>query len=871
MQYIHSYAHQNRQIRKKQDDVEIVPKKTKKEKIGSSKSKKTKSDDKTEVVKQDEPVVRVVRKKEPVVKQKPTIRIIRREDVQKKKEEEEKIQEEVAVVETQVPVVEVKQPETKVDQPVATAKEEPAEVKPVTTDEKPVEQAVTESEPVSQVKPKKPTKGKVFIKPPKPMMPVQAVGKAMGMEPEKPPVEDVKLENLDKILTGKTYRPGEEKKEESTEKAAPSFRDKQFSASGQRLDGFQRSGGKRKKKTSRKEKKAAQKAREKQLESQRDEEFRVEEEREMAEDKVIKFEEAVTVKELCDMLRVNRTDIIKKIMNFGIMNVSQKLDIDVATLIAEEYGFTVKTKRLEEEDDAVYTMEEDNPENLEERPPIVTVMGHVDHGKTSLLDCIRKTNVVSGESGGITQHIGAYQVLLESGKKITFLDTPGHEAFTAMRAHGAAITDIAVLVVAADDGVQPTTIEAIDHAIAAEIPIIVAINKIDRPEANIDKVKQDLAEHGLTPEDWGGDTICVEVSAIKNINISGLLDMIMIVSEMKEYKSDHKRPAVGVIIEAKLDKGKGPVATVLVQTGTIKIADPVVIGNVSGKIRTLTNDKGKRIKSAGPSSPVEIVGISSIPEVGQQVYVVKSEKAARSLAEKYDAQLKSKQVASKRISLNQLFDVIARGEIKDLNVILKGDVTGSVTALKEALERLSTDKVRVSVVHCGVGQISENDVMLASASNALIVGFHVRPSSIAEKLAQAEGIEIRNYRIIYDCINDIKLAMDGLLDPTYKEIVIGRVKVRETFKIPKIGVIAGAMVTEGKVIRSKTVRLVRDGVEIFEGKISSLKRFKDDANEVREGFECGIGIENYNDIKVGDEIEVCDLELIKIKAGEASA
>ena len=878
-------------IKNKQEDVEVKPKKKAKKKPKPATVVITGDDEK---LKQDTPKGEEKgekQKKDKPERQKPVIRIIRREEIDKKKEKEDKkVEDTPAEVEkTSLSQEPEKLPEVQ-EKTESVATPQPSEepiAKPVTTAEMTTTKSeeskkkiapttnapTTKSENIAgegteKKEPEDKKEKKIFIKPPQPIKPIKPIGKAQGMDSKKPAAKDFSMEELEKQLLGKTYKPSEEKKEERALPVAPaagfSGKTGRYSASGTRLDGREfREGGRKKKKTSRKEKKAAQKAKQRQLELKMEEERKLREEEEMRTGKVVKFEEAVTVKELCDMLKVDRVDIVKKIMDLGIMNISQKLDIDVATMIAEEYGFTVKTKEVsEEEEEILFEIEEDNPEFVVERPAIVTVMGHVDHGKTSLLDAIRRTNVVAGESGGITQHIGAYQVTLDSGKKITFLDTPGHEAFTAMRAHGAAVTVIAVLVVAADDGVQPQTIEAIDHAIAAEVPIIVAINKIDKPEANVDNVKQELAQHGLTPEDWGGDTICVEVSAAKKINIDGLLEMIMLVSEMKELTADPKRRAVGVIIEAKLDKGRGPVATVLIQTGTLRIADPFVVGSVYGKVRSLVNDKGQRIKEAGPSVPVEIVGISDIPKVGEKLYVVKSEKIARVVSEKHEAQLRSKQMASKKISLSHLFDVIAEGEIKDLFVVVKGDVIGSVMALRDSIEKLSNDKVKVSVVHSGVGQITENDVMLASASNAIIIGFHVRPSSAAEKLAQNENVEIRCYKIIYDCLNDIEMAMKGMLEPTYEEIVMGRVEVRETFKIPKIGVIAGCFVVEGKVQRNKIVRLIRDGVEVYEGKISSLKRFKDDVSEVLKGFECGIGIDNYNDIKVGDLIEVVDMKLV---------
>ncbi|MDD2497083.1 MAG: translation initiation factor IF-2, partial [Desulfitobacteriaceae bacterium] len=502
-------------------------------------------------------------------------------------------------------------------------------------------------------------------------------------------------------------------------------------------------------------------------------------------------------------------------------------------------------------------------QDMVERPPVVTVMGHVDHGKTSLLDAIRKANVIATEAGGITQHIGAYQVEINN-KKITFLDTPGHEAFTAMRARGAQVTDIAILVVAADDGVMPQTVEAINHAKAAEVPIIVAINKIDKPNANPERVKQELTEHGVVAEEWGGDTIMVPVSAKTHEGIPQILEMALLVSEVGELKANPDRLARGTVVEAELDKGRGPVATVLVQKGTLHIGDNVVAGTTFGKVRAMIDDKGRRIKSALPSTPVEVLGFSEVPPAGEIFVAIEDEKDARYIAGKYQIKKREEEMGKTvRVSLDDLFKQISEGEVKELNIIVKADVQGSIEALSQSLNKLSTNEVRVNIIHGGVGTITESDVMLASASNAIIIGFNVRPDTNTRKAIEAEKIDLRLYRVIYDAIDDVKGAMTGLLDPTFKEVVIGRAEVRTTFKVPKVGTIAGSYVTEGKITRNAGVRVIRDGIVIHEGKISSLKRFKDDVKEVVSGYECGIGVENFNDLKDNDVIEAFIMEETK--------
>lgn len=580
------------------------------------------------------------------------------------------------------------------------------------------------------------------------------------------------------------------------------------------------------------------------------------------------FTEKTIVKDLAEEIDVNPNELIMKLMNLGVMAaVNQEIDFETVEIIAEEYGFKavmeVEQEDEEEEEEDILDQIVDNPEDLVKRAPIVTVMGHVDHGKTSLLDAIRKTKVTAGEAGGITQHIGASEVEI-NGEKIVFLDTPGHEAFTTLRARGAEITDIAILVVAADDGVMPQTIEAINHAKAAEVPLIVAVNKIDKPNANPDRVKQELAEHGVLIEEWGGDVVSVAVSALNNEGIDHLLEMIVLVSEMQELKANPNRPAIGTIIESELNKGRGPVATVIVQTGTLSVGDSIVAGHTHGRIRAMINDKGKRVKKIGPSAAVEIQGLSDVPEAGDRFQIVKDDKTARKIAEKRQQKIREKNLKSnQRVSLEDLFEQIQEGKVKDLNVIVKADAQGSVEALKQSLLKLSNEEVRVNVIHGAVGTVTESDILLASASNAIIIGFNVRPSSSVTNMAERESIELKTYRIIYEAIEDIEAAMKGMLDPEYKEVVLGQIEVRATFKVPNVGVIAGGYVLEGKVTRNSSVRLVRDGIVIHDGKISSLKRFKDDVREVLTGYECGIGIENYNDIKEGDIIESYVIEEIK--------
>ncbi len=572
--------------------------------------------------------------------------------------------------------------------------------------------------------------------------------------------------------------------------------------------------------------------------------------------KVVKIQEGCTIKEFAEVMGQKVGDVIKKLMVMGIMATqNQALDTDAAMLLADEYGVKAEIASIEHAED-VLEEKADESEVKVARPPVVTIMGHVDHGKTSLLDAIRETNVVSREAGGITQHIGAYQVSLK-GRDITFLDTPGHAAFTAMRARGAQVTDIVILVVAADDGVMPQTREAINHAKAANVPIIVAINKIDKPDAKADKVRQELSEFELISEEWGGQTIFCEVSAKKKIGLEHLLEMVLIQADVLELKANPDKMARGTIIESKLDRGRGPVATVLVQSGTLKAGDIFVTGVQSGRVRGLINDKGERVDQAGPSVPVEVIGFSGVPLAGERFVVLEEERKARQIAELRQAKQRTTEMASmKKVTLEDLHTQIQDGMVKELNIVLKADVQGSEGAIVDSLEKLSTAAVKLKVIHSSVGAITETDVMLAAASNAIIIGFSVRPEPKATELAQREGVDVRLYNIIYNAIDDIKAAMEGLLEPTLKERVLGRAQVRETFHVSKIGTIAGSYVLDGSITRqSDGVRVLRDNVLVFEGKLGSLKRFKDDAREVQAGYECGIGVENFNDIKVGDVIE----------------
>ena len=578
----------------------------------------------------------------------------------------------------------------------------------------------------------------------------------------------------------------------------------------------------------------------------------------------IEIPDSISVKDLAAEMKKTTAEVIKKLFGYGIMaTINQDLDFDTAFLVAGEFGITAKKKETVTDEDILFDDSEDKEEDLEVRPPVVVVMGHVDHGKTSLLDTIRKTNVIGGEAGGITQAIGAYKVKV-NGREITFLDTPGHEAFTAMRARGAQITDIAILVVAANDGIMPQTVEAINHAKSAGIPIIVAINKIDLPDANVDKVKQELMNYELVPEEWGGDTICVPISAKNNINIDQLLEMVLLEADVLELKANPNKQAKGVVIEARLDKGKGAIATMLVQRGKLDVGDTIIVGSSIGRIRAMTNENGKKVKSAGPSTPVEIMGLTEVPEAGDTFYEVKDEKTAKHLIEKRKREAREKAFgAATKVTLDNLFEQMEEGNLKVLNLIVKADVQGSVEAVKQSMEKLQNEEVKVKVIHAAPGAVNESDVTLAKVSNAIIIAFNVRPIPAAKEMAEKEEVQIKQYSVIYQAIEEVEAAMKGMLAPKYEEKVIGNAEVRQTFRISNVGTIAGAYVLSGKVERNAGVRVVRDNVVIHEGKLATLKRFKDDAKEVTKGFECGMQIENYNDIKEGDIIEVYIMEEIK--------
>jgi translation initiation factor IF-2 len=589
---------------------------------------------------------------------------------------------------------------------------------------------------------------------------------------------------------------------------------------------------------------------------------------EAIDDEVVVIKSTITVKDLADTLKRPSVEVIKQLIFIGVMaGMNQEIDFATAEKVIEKYGALAVLKEDEEGKIADDEEVEDNDVEVDtdKKPAVVTVMGHVDHGKTSLLDCIRKSKVTETEAGGITQHIGAYTVNI-NGEKITFLDTPGHEAFTAMRSRGAQITDIVILVVAADDGIMPQTEEAINHCKAAKVPMIVAINKMDRPGANVDKVKQELTEHGLVSEDWGGDTICVPVSAHTKEGIDTLLEMVLITAEMLELKANAGRSAKGTVIEAKLDKGRGPLATLLVQNGTLNTGDSIIVGSTYGRIRAMFDDKGNKINTAGPSIPVEILGLSEVPAAGDRFNVVKDEKTARNMAEARKSKLREEHFeSSNRVSMENLYSQIQEGSVKELGVIVKADVAGSVEAVRQSLEKLSTENVKVRVIHSGVGAITETDVVLAAASNAIIIGFNVRPDNNAVTIGEKEKVEIKTYRIIYDALDDIKAAMVGMLDPVYKEVVLGRVEIRQIYKVSNVGTIAGSYVLNGKITRSSSIRVLRNGIVITESTLASLKRFKDDAKEVAAGYECGLSVEKFNDIKEGDILEAFIMEEVKPK------
>jgi translation initiation factor IF-2 len=578
--------------------------------------------------------------------------------------------------------------------------------------------------------------------------------------------------------------------------------------------------------------------------------------------RIIRIAEVISVGDLAKRMGVKSGDLIRKLMDVGVMaTINQVIDADVASLVANEFGYEVEKISLERTE--MLERKEDLPEQLKPRPPVVTVMGHVDHGKTLLLDAIRQTNVVEGEAGGITQHIGAYDVQLENGE-VVFIDTPGHEAFTAMRARGAQVTDIVVLVVAADDGVMPQTKEAIDHARAAKVPIVVAINKIDKPGANPEKVKKALSELGLVPEQWGGNTLFAEVSAKQKTGIKELLELLLLQAEVLELKANPDKPARGTVIEARLDKGRGPVATVLVQEGALKTGDVFLAGSHYGRVRAMYNERGERMESVGPSVPVEVLGFTDMPEAGETFIVGPEERMARQISLYRQEKVREKELSKlSKVSLEELYDQIKKGEVKELNVIVKGDAQGSIEAIKEAMRKLSTDTVKVNIIHDAVGGITETDVNLASASNAVIIGFNVRATSQAQSLAEEENVDIRAYSVIYDATTDIKKALEGLLEPTYREHILGRAQVLQLFNVRKVGMVAGSLVIDGKVVRGSHARLLRDNVVIYSGRIASLRRFKDDMKDCTQGLECGIWIENFNDAKPGDIIESYEIEEVR--------
>ncbi len=589
--------------------------------------------------------------------------------------------------------------------------------------------------------------------------------------------------------------------------------------------------------------------------------------------RVIRISNMVPVGELAKQMGVKAGEVLRKLMDLGVMaTITQQLDLDTASLVAQEFEYAIENVAYDAESaiEMEHGADEGQEPARESRPPVVTIMGHVDHGKTSLLDSIRSTNVTEGEAGGITQHIGAYSVNVDA-RRITFVDTPGHEAFTAMRARGARVTDIVVLVVAADDGVMPQTVEAIAHARAANVPIIVAVNKIDKGDANLDRVKRGLADHGLAAEDWGGDTAIVPVSAKTKQGIADLLEIILLQADVLELKANPAKLARGVIIEAKLERGRGPVATVLVQEGTLHAGDPFVCGTQYGRVRAMMDEKGQKLEEAGPSMPVEILGLAGVPEAGDVFSAVGDEATARQVASaRLDKKRQAQLSTTSKVSLEELYDKIKSGEAKELRVILKADVQGSVEALQKALGLLSNDEVKLNVLHASVGGVSESDVLLASASKAIIIGFNIRPESKATELAEREGVDIRLYTIIYEALNEMRSALEGLLTPTIREKVVGRAEVRRPFPIPGVGTIAGSQVTEGKITRASRVRLVRDSVPVFEGKIASLRRFKEDVREVTSGLECGIGLENFNDVKAGDVIEAFEVEEVARRLTPAS-
>ena len=656
---------------------------------------------------------------------------------------------------------------------------------------------------------------------------------------EEKPIEEVIAETLGKEIREK---PKEERKPKP-EKKARKRTVREFKREEQRTKETQVAEKEQKKIQKKKEEKKKQEKKEEDI-------------------KIVQIPEVITVRELSELLDVPANKVIAELMKRGVLaTINQRIPPEVAVEVAETFGFLAEVKEEKEEEPLIEEVE-DRPEDLKPRPPVVVVMGHVDHGKTTLLDTIRKTNVAEREKGGITQHIGA-SVVEVNGRKITFLDTPGHEAFTSLRARGAQITDIAVLVVAADDGVMPQTIEAINHAKAFNVPIIVAVNKIDKPEADPMKVRRELSEQGLVPEEWGGDTIFVDVSAKTGQNVDQLLEMILLLADILELKANPNKRAKGVIVETKLDRKRGPVATVIVQEGTLKVGDVFVAGTTFGRVRAMFDDKGRQVKEAGPSMPVEVLGFEELPTAGDTLVVVENEKKAREIAEKMKEKKEKEEKTAQSLKLEDIYKKIEAGETKELKLIVKADTMGSLEALKKALEELSTEKVAVRVIHGAVGGITENDVMLAKASDAIIIGFNTRPDPKARELMEREKVDVRLYSIIYQVIDDVKKALEGLLEPIKREEVLGTAEVRATFKIKKVGTVAGCYVLEGKVVRGAKARLVRDGVVVYDGEIESLKRFKDDVQEVSKGYECGVKLKDYNDVKVGDLIECYEIKLEK--------
>ncbi len=723
---------------------------------------------------------------------------------------------------------EPKKKEKKTATAVEEVVQEPAEVEEeeIKVEEKPIEEVVAEvlGKEVKEEKPKE------ELKPVKPER-----KKAEGKRPVREFKREASRKREEKPAPGAV----EEKKEEK--KPQPAFKEK-------------------KEKVSKEEEQILKKLQQ-QMEREKKKEEKKKQEKREEEIKIVEIYEGITVRELADMLRVPANKIIAELLKKGVLaTINQAVPTDLAVEIAESFGYLAEAKK-EEEEEVLLEEVPDRPEDLKPRPPIVVVMGHVDHGKTTLLDTIRKTNVAEREKGGITQHIGASQVKLPDGRLITFLDTPGHEAFTTLRARGAQITDIAVLVVAADDGVMPQTIEAINHAKAFDVPIIVAVNKIDKPGADPMKVRRELSEHGLVPEEWGGDTVFVDVSAKTGQGVDQLLEMITLVADILELKANPDKRAKGVIIETKLDRKKGPTGTVIVQEGTLRVGDIFVAGITSGRVRAMFDDKGRQVKEAGPSTPVEVLGFEDLPSAGDTLVVVESEKKARSIAEKIRERREKEEKLAQSVRLEDIYKKIEAGEAKELKLIVKADAMGSLEALKKSLEELTTDEVAVRVIHGAVGGITENDVMLAKASKAIIIGFNTRPDPKARELIEQEKVDVRMYGIIYQVIDDVKNALRGMLKPVEKEEVLGSAEVRATFKVKKAGTVAGCYVLEGKIVRGAKARLVREGVVVYDGEIESLKRFKEDVQEVARGFECGIKLKNFNDVKVGDVIECYEIKL----------